>query len=62
MTLIWHWPQITYAVLWFLSVGFKFHKWAQQESIGQFMFTSIPAVTLIPVLLYLGGFWAGATP
>jgi len=60
--MVWNWPQITWAVLAFLSllIAAAYHG---EPRTGRYNFPlSFMVAVLAVFLLYMGGFWAGVTP
>ncbi len=60
--MIWHWPQITYALL--VAYGLCYAAaFDGQPKTGKHRFPiNLCGAAVVAVLLWQGGFWAGASP
>lgn len=61
MTLIWHWPQITWTLIVCLGNASQCFDMAKRGNVAAFAIQMLLFV-LVFWLLYNGGFWAGAKP
>ena len=62
MTLVWHWPQITWVVLVGLNIVFCIAKDGQPKDGNYSASTAILGALIGFGIMYYGGFFAGASP